>query len=84
MCATWFNSSYEKYKKKSSLYLTGNTLRLNYKVQPVNAVWETVAVYRENRTEHTNRLPSNIQKFSPYLTGNTLRLRYKDQPLNAV
>jgi hypothetical protein len=24
---------------KSSLYLTGNTLRLRYKAQPVNAVW---------------------------------------------
>jgi hypothetical protein len=41
---------------------------------------ETVAVHRENHTEHTN----NIYKFSSYLTGNTLRLRYKDQPVNAV
>jgi hypothetical protein len=40
---------------------------------------ETVAVYCENHTEHTD-----TYKFSPYLTGNTLRLRYKAQPVNAV
>jgi hypothetical protein len=42
---------------------------------------ETVAVYCENRTEHTNTLCEqnaefcNIYKSSSYLTGNTLRLR---------
>jgi hypothetical protein len=45
---------------------------------------ETVAVYCENHTEHTNTLPNNIEEFSSYLTGNTLRLRYKAQPVNAV
>jgi hypothetical protein len=38
---------------KFSSYLTGNTLRLHYKAQPVNAVRETIAVYCENHTEHT-------------------------------
>jgi hypothetical protein len=40
---------------------------------------ETVAVYCENRTEHTD-----TYKLSSYLTGNTSRLRYKAQPVNAV
>jgi hypothetical protein len=39
-----------------SPYLTGHTLHLRYRAQPVNAVWETVAVYCENHTEHTNAL----------------------------
>jgi hypothetical protein len=43
---------------------------------------ETVAVYCENHTEHTNTLCG--QKTSPYLTGNTSRLRYRSQPVNAV
>jgi hypothetical protein len=43
---------------------------------------ETVAVYCENYTEHTNTLCG--QKTHLYLTGNTLRLRYKAQPVNAV
>jgi thioredoxin-related protein len=37
-----------------SLYITGNALRFRYKAQPVNAVRETVAVYCENQTEHTD------------------------------
>jgi hypothetical protein len=51
---------------------------------------ETIAVYCENHTEHTNTLRGqnaefcNIYKSSSYLTGNTLRLRYKAQPVNAV
>jgi hypothetical protein len=51
---------------------------------------ETVAVYCENHTEHTNTLCGqnaefcNIYKFSSYLTGNTLHLRYKHQTVNAV
>jgi hypothetical protein len=40
---------------------------------------ETVAVYCENRTEHTDTLRGSL-----YLTGNTLRLRYRAQPVNAV
>jgi hypothetical protein len=40
---------------------------------------ETVAVYCENLTEHTD-----VYKLSSYLTGNTLRLRYKAQSVNAV
>jgi hypothetical protein len=35
---------------KISLYLTGNTSRLRYKAQPLNAV------YCENHTEHTDTL----------------------------
>jgi translation initiation factor IF-1 len=42
---------------------------------------ETVTVYCDNRTEHTNTLPNNIQESSLYLTANTLRLRYKAQPV---
>jgi hypothetical protein len=42
---------------------------------------ETVAVYCENHTEHTNTLCGH---FSSYLTGSTLRLRYRAQPVNAV
>jgi hypothetical protein len=51
---------------------------------------ETVAVYCENHTEHTNTLCEqnaefcNIYKSSSYLTENILRLRCKDQPVNAV
>jgi hypothetical protein len=51
---------------------------------------ETVAVYYENHTEHSNTLRGqkaqfcNIYKSSAYLTENTLRLRYKAQPVNAV
>jgi hypothetical protein len=43
---------------------------------------ETVAVYCENRTEHTNTLCG--QKVSPHLKENTLRLSYKAQPVNAL
>jgi hypothetical protein len=55
-----------------------------------NRLKETVTVYCENHTEHTNTLCGqnaqfcNIYKSSSYLTGNTLRLRYKAQPVNAV
>jgi hypothetical protein len=51
---------------------------------------ETVAVYCENHTEHTNTLCGqnvefcNIYKSSSYLTRNTLRLHYRAQPVNAV
>jgi hypothetical protein len=42
---------------------------------------ETVAVYCENHTEHTNTLCGH---FSTYLTGNALCLRCRAQPVNAV
>jgi hypothetical protein len=48
---------------------------------------ETVAVYCENHTEHTdtpcglNAIYIHTYKFSSYLTGNTLRLRHKAQYL---
>jgi hypothetical protein len=50
---------------------------------------ETVAVYCENHTEHTDTLCGQnavyeLYKFSSYLRGNLLRLRYKAQPVNAV
>jgi neutral trehalase len=51
------------YMYKSSPYLTGNTLHLRYRAQPVNAVWETVAVYWEKLAE-----PGN----SPAATGQML------------
>jgi hypothetical protein len=41
---------------KFSSYLTGNTLRLRYKDQPINAVQENNAVYCENHTKHTDTL----------------------------
>jgi hypothetical protein len=46
-----------------SLYLTGNTSSLHYRAQPVNAVWETVAVCCENRTEHTDTLRGQNVEF---------------------
>jgi hypothetical protein len=42
---------------------------------------ETVAVYCENHTEHTNALCGH---FSSYITGSTLCLRYEAQTDNAV
>jgi hypothetical protein len=50
---------------------------------------ETVAVYCENNTEHTNTLcgqnASSVIYTNPVLTSQeTLRLRYKAQPVNAV
>jgi hypothetical protein len=43
---------------------------------------ESVAVYCENHTEHTDTLCWQNLEF--YLTGKHLRLRYKPQPVNAV
>jgi hypothetical protein len=59
-----------------SSYLTGNTLRLRYRDQPVNAVW------RNSRCLLWE--PYGTHRYSPYLTGNTLRHRYREQPVNAV
>jgi hypothetical protein len=59
-----------------SPYLTGNTLRLRYKTQPVNAVWGNSRCLLWE--------PYGTHRYSTYLTGNTLRLRYKAQPVNAV
>jgi hypothetical protein len=59
-CETvYINNIYE-----FSPYLTGNTLRHHYKAQPVNAVWETAAVFCENHTEHTDTLRGQ-NKFRP-------------------
>jgi hypothetical protein len=53
-----------------SLYLTGNTLRLHYKAQPVNAVKETVAVYCENHTTHA--YAHSMGKIQSYIMLNKL------------
>jgi hypothetical protein len=76
---------------KSIPYLTGNTLCLNYKAQPVNVVWrnnrcllwEPYGTHRYAVLAEC-RVLNNIYKSSPYLTGNTLRRHYKAQPVNAV
>jgi hypothetical protein len=54
----------------TSLYLTGNTLLLRYKDQPVIA-GETVAVYSENHTEHTNTLGGQNAEFWYVKAGGT-------------
>jgi hypothetical protein len=41
---------------KSTPYLTGNTFRLHYKAHRLMLFGETVAVYCENHTEHTDTL----------------------------
>jgi hypothetical protein len=48
---------------KFTFNLTVNTLRLRYKPQPVNVVRETVAVYCENHTEHTDTLCGQNAEF---------------------
>jgi hypothetical protein len=47
---------FSKYgsRLKMCSYLAGNTLRVRYRDQPVNAVRETVTVYCENHTKHIN------------------------------
>jgi hypothetical protein len=50
---------------------------------------ETVAVYRENHTEHTDTLCGQNAEFcniynSVRTSQETLRLRYRAQPVNAV
>jgi hypothetical protein len=58
------------------LLLTGNTLRLRYRDQPINAVWGKIrCLLWESYGTHIYR---------PYLTGNALHLRYKAKLLNAV
>jgi hypothetical protein len=49
---------------KFSPYLTGNTLRLSYKAQPVNAVREIIAVCCDNHAEHTNTLCGKMRSSS--------------------
>jgi hypothetical protein len=49
-CLLWEPYGTHRY----SPYLTGNTLRLYYRDQPVNSAWETAAVYYENHTEHAD------------------------------
>jgi hypothetical protein len=112
-CLLWepYGTQIHSVGRKLSPYLTGNTLRLRYKAQPVNAVqgnsrcllWEpygthkytvwvensvrtsqetrylsatkpnllmlfreTVAVYCENHTEHTNTLCGQKTQFVPH------------------
>jgi hypothetical protein len=66
--------------QKFSSYVIGNTLRLRYKAQPVNAVYGNGRCLLR-QPYGTQRY---IHKFSSYLTGNTLLLRYKAQPVTAV
>jgi hypothetical protein len=48
---------------KSSNYLTGNTLGFRYKANRLMLFVERVAVYCENRTEHTHRVCGQITEF---------------------
>jgi hypothetical protein len=49
---------------KLSSYVTGNTLRLRYKDQSVNAVWgSNRAIYCENHMKHTNILCGQNAEF---------------------
>jgi hypothetical protein len=57
------NTQIHSVGRKLSPSLTGNTLRLRYEAQPVNVVRETVAVYCENHTEHTNALCGQKTEF---------------------
>jgi hypothetical protein len=56
LCIYVYIEFLQNYIYKFSSYLTGNTLRLRYKAQPVNAIGETVSVYCENHTGHTDTL----------------------------
>jgi hypothetical protein len=119
-CLLWEAYKTHKYIlwAECSPYLTGNTLRLRYRAQPVNAVWgnsrcllweaykthkyilwaecspylqethyvsatepnllmlfrETVAVYCDNHTGHTDTLCGRMQ-FVPHRKHNTFRLQ---------
>jgi hypothetical protein len=46
-----------------SSYLTGNTLRLFYEYQPINAVRGTITVYYENKSKHENKLYGQNSEF---------------------
>jgi hypothetical protein len=67
-----------------------NTVRTSQETHYVSAtkpnrlilLKETVAVYCENHTEHTNTLCGQKTQSVPHR--NTLHLRYKAQPVNAV
>jgi hypothetical protein len=50
------------------LYLTGNTLRLHYKVQTGK---KKIAVYYKNQTKHTNALCGQNAKFHHVKAGGT-------------
>jgi hypothetical protein len=65
---------------KYSPYLTGTHYISAKKPNRLMLFGETVAVYCENHTEHTDTLCGQNAEF----TENTLRLRYKAQPVNAV
>jgi hypothetical protein len=69
--------------KMQSAYLTGRTLRLHYKSQPVNfLLWKQspfiVRTLRNTQIHCVGRMQSL------YLTGNISRLHYQFQPVNAV
>jgi hypothetical protein len=59
---------------RNSSYPTGNTLRLRYRTQPVNAVWGNSHCLLSE--------PYATHRYSSYLTGNILRLLYRTQPVN--
>jgi hypothetical protein len=68
------------WAKKPSTYLTGDTLHLRYRVQPVNAIYDLRFPRR-----WLWRMPSSgLKKPSPYLKGDTLSLRNRAQPVNAI
>jgi hypothetical protein len=56
---------------KSSLYLTGNTLGLHKMLSRLMLFRETVAVYCENHTEHTDTLCGQIAGFWCVKAGGT-------------
>jgi hypothetical protein len=62
---------------KPSSYLTGNTLRLGYRAQPVN-VMQHLWIFTMK-----NAVFWDVNS-SSYLTGNTLRLGYTAQPVNVM
>jgi hypothetical protein len=45
---------------------------------------ETLAVYCENHTQHTDTFCGQNAVYSSYLTENTLRLREKARPVNIL
>jgi hypothetical protein len=56
--------------KECSSYLTDSTLRLHYKVHPVNAVLREAAVYCENHTEHTDTVRTSQEIHYVFATMN--------------
>jgi hypothetical protein len=65
---------------KPSSYLTADTLRLHYRDQPVNGMYDL----RFSRRWLWRMSSSGIWKPSSYLTADTLRLHYRDQPISCM